>query len=113
MKDNEQSEKKELKRAKLSKDKASSIIKKPLITEKSSFLGAENKYVFAVAKNATKNEIKKAIEGIYNVNVLSVNIIKVPAKSRRLGLVKGAKSGFKKAVVTVKQGENISEVKSS
>lgn len=108
-----QGEKKALKRAKLSKDKASQVVKKPLITEKSSFLAAENKYVFAVAKNATKNEIKKAVEGIYNVNALSVNIIKVPAKSRQRGLVKGAKSGFKKAIVTIKQGESINEVKSS
>ncbi len=103
--------KKEIKRAKLSKDRASSVINKPLITEKSSFLAAENKYVFAVEKNATKNEIKKAVEGIYNVNVLNVNIVKIPAKVRRMGMIKGAKSGFKKAIVTVKQGESIELVK--
>lgn len=79
----------------------------PLLSEKSTFLSESNKYVFRVKKNATKNLIKKAIEGIYNVKVLKVNIIHKPAKKRRLGKSEGFKSGFKKAVVTLKKGDKI------
>ena len=79
----------------------------PLLSEKATLLSENNKYVFRVKKNATKNLIKKAIEGVYSVKVLKVNIIHKPSKKRRLGKSEGFKSGFKKAVVTIKKGDKI------
>ena len=83
------------------------VVKEPHISEKSSILAEENKYVFKVEARSNKPEIKKSVEGIYGVNVLSVKIIKAPAKKRRLGKTEGFKKGFKKAVVTIKEGQKI------
>lgn len=83
------------------------IIKKPHISEKATNLGANNQYIFEVFPNTNKNQIKKAIEGFYNVDVLSVNIVKIPAKKRRLGRNIGFKKGYKKAIVKVKEGQKI------
>lgn len=83
------------------------IIQEPHISEKSTNLGKENKYIFKVYKNANKPEIKKAVEGIYGVDVLSVNVIKIPKKKRRLGRTKGFRKGYTKAVVMVKEGQKI------
>lgn len=90
-----------------SKDFSYTIVKEPHISEKSNYLGAQNKYVFKVYENANKPEIKKSVEGIYGVNVLSVNVIKIPKKKRRIGRVEGFKKGFTKAVVTIKEGQKI------
>ncbi len=83
------------------------MIKFPHITEKSSELAGENKYVFRVEKWANKNEVKKAIERIYGVDVKGVAIINIPPKERRLGRYTGWKKGFKKAIVQVKEGQKI------
>lgn len=87
------------------------IIKQPQITEKSTFLGEANKYVFKVFPFANKTEIKKAIEALYNVKVVKVNLIHLPGKQRRLGRYQGwrqgLKKGFKKAIVTLAKGEKI------
>lgn len=82
-------------------------ITEPHISEKATNLAEQNKYTFKVQKSANKHEIKKAIEGIYNVEVLSVNIIKIPAKKRRIGKTEGFKKGYSKAVVTIKEGQRI------
>lgn len=103
---------KDFKKNRISKDKTASVIVEPVITEKSSFASALNKYVFKVADSANKNEVRKAIEGFYNVNVIDVNILKTAPKPRRRGRIIGKKPGFKKAIVTLKQGESIGEVKS-
>lgn len=103
---------KELRRNKLSKDKIGSIVNEPIVTEKSSNIMPLNKYVFKVANNATKSEVRKAIEGLYNVNVVSVNILKTASKSRRVGRSISSMPGFKKAVVTIKAGESIELIKS-
>ena len=85
-----------------------SIIKEPHISEKASLLSAKvNQYTFKVINGFGKVEIKKAVEGVYNVNVLSVNIIKIPHKKRRIGKTQGFKKGFVKAVVTLKKGQTI------
>ena len=81
------------------------IIRRPIITEKSVKLSKQGKYVFEVAKSATKPEIKKAIEKIYKVKVKKVNIVKVPSKKRGWGKYEGEKRGFKKAIVTLKEGK--------
>jgi large subunit ribosomal protein L23 len=83
------------------------IIKEPHISEKASNLAEKNKYTFKVYTNTNKPEIKKSVEGIYGVNVLDVKVIKVPKKKRRLGRTEGFKKGFKKAVVTIKEGQKI------
>ncbi|MCX7706351.1 MAG: 50S ribosomal protein L23 [bacterium] len=85
-----------------------SIIKYPLVTEKATFLEGQNKYIFVVDRKARKSHIKMAIESIYKVTVLSVAIIKMPAKKRRYRFgQEGYTSSYKKAVVTVKEGEKI------
>lgn len=84
------------------------IVREPHISEKGSMLAEKNnQYTFKVFKRSNKIEIKKAVEGVYGVNVLRVNIIQIPAKKRRLGKTQGMKQGYTKAVVTVKQGQTI------
>lgn len=83
------------------------IIVGPRITEKGSMMGTENKYIFRVAKNANKSEIKKAIGNLYKVEVTRVNVLKVSSKYRRVGRYEGRKPGFKKAIVTLRQGSKI------
>ena len=84
-----------------------SIVKEPHISEKGTNLAQDNKYVFKVYSNANKPEIKKSVEGIYGVDVLSVNIIKIPKKKRRLGRTEGFRKGYLKAVVKIKEGQKI------
>ncbi|GBE16270.1 50S ribosomal protein L23 [bacterium BMS3Abin15] len=79
----------------------------PWITEKSHDKMVENKYIFKVTKDANKKNIKKAIEELYKVVVTRVNIINVPSKSRKYGAKTGWKSGYKKAMVTLKEGDKI------
>ncbi len=97
----------EHKKNRISADKIGNIVLEPVITEKSSELVALNQYVFKVANNATKNEVKKAVESLYNVNVAGVNMLKTAIKPRRIGRNIVTKGAFKKAMVTVKAGENI------
>ena len=84
-----------------------SAIKQPHISEKATYLAEQDQYTFEVLPNYNKNEIKNAIEGIYKVDVLSVNIIKIPAKKRRLGRTEGFRKAYKKAIVTIKNGQKI------
>ena len=83
------------------------VLKKPHITEKATNLLEANQYVFEVYPDANKTEIKKAIEGLYKVNVLSVKIINIPKKRRRLGRISGWRKGYKKAIVRIKEGQKI------
>jgi len=86
------------------------ILLKPIITEKSlRLVGEENKYSFKVTRKATKKQVKKAIEELYKVKVLEVNIVKLPGKSRRsLKTRKEFKSAsWKKAVVKLAEGQKI------
>lgn len=87
------------------------VLRRPLVTEKSSYLsGRLNKYTFIVADNATRKQVKDAIETLYDVDVERVNIINTSAKrgrrlrSRRL-LVR--KAGYKKAIVTLAEGQTL------
>lgn len=83
------------------------ILKSPHIAEKASQLYEMNQYTFKVYPEANKTEIKKAIEGVYKVNVLKVRTSKVPRRKRRLGKTIGWRKGYKKAVVTIKKGQEI------
>ena len=76
------------------------IIIRPVITERSMAAVADKKYVFEVAKNAGKIEIKKAVEEIFGVKVASVNTVNMPAKAKRLGAARpGMTRSWKKAYV--------------
>lgn len=86
---------------------ARDIIIRPLITEKSTTLMAEGKYVFEVAKAANKIEIAKAISQIFNVKVASVNTVSVEGKVKRMGRSIGKRSDYKKAIVKLAAGETI------
>lgn len=77
------------------------IIKRPVITEKTSELMAEKKYVFEVDLRSNKTEIKDAIEAIFGVKVKNVNTIKMPAKPKRYGRYSGFTSVWKKAIITL------------
>ena len=81
---------------------AQDIIIRPIITEKSMDLTAEKKYVFKVAKDATKPEIAAAIEELFKVDVASVNTINMKRKPRRLRYSTGYTAAWKKAIVTLK-----------
>jgi len=83
------------------------ILKTPQVTEKATDLVKKNQYVFKVSSRANKNEVKKAIESVYGVDVISVRIINVPAKRRRLGRQRGWRKGYKKAIVKIKEGQKI------
>ena len=85
------------------------IIQKPLITERATNLKAlANQYVFRVASGATKIDIKTAIEQLFKVKVISVNTMRVHGKFRRMGSSRGAyRPDWKKAIVTLKEGQEI------
>ncbi|MBQ5800798.1 MAG: 50S ribosomal protein L23 [Clostridia bacterium] len=78
------------------------IIIKPVITEKSMSGLAEKRYTFEVMKSATKPEIAKAVEEMFDVKVLSVNTINMKKKPKRLGVHAGFTGEWKKAIVTLK-----------
>lgn len=80
-------------------------IKQPHITEKATALSDKKQYVFRVETSATKPQVKRAVEKLYGVKVVSVRIISVPGKSKRLGRTQGFRPGFKKAIVTLKEGK--------
>jgi len=75
------------------------IIKRPVITEESSELMANKRYVFEVDLKATKTEIKSAVEQIFKVKVVKVNTMRVPAKPKRYGRYEGYTNEWKKAIV--------------
>jgi len=84
------------------------IIKRPLITEKSTDLKAkENKYTFCVDIHANKVEIVRALEEIFRVKVVKVNTMKLRGKKRRVGVHQGKTPDWKKAIVTLKEGDSI------
>lgn len=88
-----------------------SILKKPLVTEKVSALNEKGKYGFLVDSDANKVEIKNAVEKMYGVNVEKVNTMnvmgKVKSRYTKAGVLSGRKPSYKKAIVTVAEGEVI------
>lgn len=83
------------------------ILKTPHVTEKSASLAEKNQYVFKVFPKANKIQIKKAVEDLFGVDAVSVKIINVLPKKRRLGKISGYRSGYKKAIVKIKKGQKI------
>ena len=82
-------------------------IRRPIITEKATILSEQNKTVFQVHKNANKVSIKKNIEKIFKVNVIKVNIINTKPKIKIKQGKMSTKSGYKKAIITLKKGQSI------
>lgn len=92
--------------------KLSDVLIKPILSEKANAQQEKlRRYAFRVAKEANKLEIKKAIESFYGVTVTDVNTVVVPGKNKtrytKAGFIKGRKSSYKKAMVTVAEGETI------
>ena len=86
---------------------ARSVIVRPIISEKS-YAGIEhNRYTFEVDKRASKPEIADAVAEVFGVTVTKVNTMRVPGKTRRLRASQGVTRSWKKAVVTLKQGDKI------
>ena len=79
----------------------------PNVTEKSTALSDFNKVVFKVHKGATKKSIIKSIEKIFKVNVIKINTINIKGKNKLVRNKKSFKSGYKKAIVTLKKGQSI------
>ena len=85
-----------------------SILRHPVITEKSTDLREKsNQIVFEVAKSANKTEIKKAVETLFKVKVMSVRTINIMGKTKRVGRKVGLKSDWKKAIAKIKEGDQI------
>jgi len=84
------------------------ILKRPVVTEKSyNATGAANQYTFRVAKGASKQQIKWAVEAIFEVDVEKVQVVNVPGKARRRGAHMGRRSGYRKAVVRLAEGQTL------
>lgn len=83
------------------------VIREPLITEKGTTQEQAGKYCFLVARRATKLEVREAVERLFNVKVAKVNTMVVPGKWKRVRFHPGRTAEWKKAVVTLKQGQKI------
>jgi large subunit ribosomal protein L23 len=86
----------------------SDVIKKPLITEKSTLLkGVANTVLFAVDFHANTKEVREAVEKNFKVKVVDVRTMNVAGKKKRRGRIVGLRPGWKKAIVTLKEGDKI------
>lgn len=83
------------------------VIRSPVITEKSTMASEQDKVVFIVAREATKGDIKTAIETLFKVKVKSVNTLVRKGKTKRFRGIKGRQSDSKRAVVTLQEGQSI------
>lgn len=83
------------------------LILKPIITEKGTIQMELGKYVFDVLPKATKTDVRAAIESLFDVTVVKVNTLTLPRKKRRVGKFVGYKAQYKRAIVTLKEGDSI------
>ena len=83
------------------------VLISPVVSEKSYGQIVENRYTFKVHKDAHKTQIRQAVEELFDVHVVAVNVLKVQPKPKRRGLIKGTKRGWKKAIVELKPGDKI------
>ena len=91
----------------MSMEKNYNIIRSPAITEKATLLSEANQIVFNVAGSASKPEIKKAVEELFNVKVKAVNTLVRKGKTKRFRGIRGRQSDVKKAIVTLVDGQSI------
>ena len=83
------------------------VVRRPVITEKSTMLAEDGRYTFEVAADATKTRVKEAVETAFGVKVAQVNVMSVHGKRKRFGPRLKAKRSWRKAVVTLVKGERI------
>lgn len=88
-------------------DLAWRVLKRPHVTEKATALVEENQYTFDIWPRANKVEVKRAVESVYGVDVVSIKIIQGRRKLRRRGRIEGWKRGDKKAIVKLREGQKI------
>ena len=86
---------------------AREVVVRPIVSERSYKLIEHNRYTFEVDKRARKPEIASAVEEIFKVTVVNVNTMNVPGKGRRVRFAKGMTPSWKKAIVTLKEGDKI------
>jgi len=85
------------------------VLKRPVVTEKTTLLSDQlRQYTFEVDRRANKHQVKEAVEKIFDVTVVSVNVSTVPKRPRRWGRIQGYKSAWKKAIVTLSPDDSIS-----
>lgn len=87
-----------------------SLVKYPLITEKSTILYGNRQYTFLVDKSLTKIEIKYVLEKVFNVTITGVKTCILPMKTRRVGRFLGKRSLYKKIFIKLKEGDSIAEL---
>jgi large subunit ribosomal protein L23 len=85
----------------------SEVLISPVVSEKSYSRIPTGQYTFKVHKDAHKTQVRQAVEELFGVKVERVNILKVQAKPKRRGLIKGVRPGWKKAIVQLREGESI------
>jgi large subunit ribosomal protein L23 len=83
------------------------VLLRPVISEKSYEQITQNKYTFKVHQDAHKTQVRQAVEELFDVKVVAVNMVKVQAKPKRRGIYKGTRPGWKKAIVELKAGDSI------
>jgi large subunit ribosomal protein L23 len=83
------------------------VLLAPVVSEKSYNLIDERKYAFKIHPDAHRTQVRQAVEELFDVHVERVNILKVQAKPKRRGLIKGTRPGWKKAIVQIREGETI------
>ena len=86
------------------------VIIRPIITENSMDMASDKKYVFKVAKDSNKTEIRKAVEEIFGVEVAKVNTVNVNGKTKRMGRTFGKTASYKKAIVTLTENSKEIEI---
>jgi large subunit ribosomal protein L23 len=83
------------------------VLLRPVVSEKSYEQITQNRYTFKVHQDAHKTQVRQAVEQLFDVTVVAVNIVKVQPKPKRRGLTKGERHGWKKAIVQLKPGDSI------
>jgi large subunit ribosomal protein L23 len=83
------------------------IIRRPIVTERSTDLKEKRKLIFQVDIRANKREVKRAVEALFNTKVDKVNTVRVKGKPKRMGAHAGRRSNWKKAVVTIQEGQKL------
>ena len=83
------------------------VLLAPVVSEKSYSLIGDNKYSFRIHPDAHKTQVRQAVEELFEVKVVGVNILKVQSKPKRRGVHKGMRPGWKKAIVQLREGDSI------
>ncbi len=91
----------------MNKERLLKVLKAPLVSEKSAVAGEMNQVVFRVAPDATKPEIRRAVEMLFKVDVEEVRVVNIKGKNKRFGQVPGKRSDTRKAYVRLKEGQDI------